>query len=273
METQIIIAYCICDDIVKKSKIREQRHKKLSLSEVITTALVGAMFFGGNQEHARKFMLNGKYVKFMISKSQFNRKLHSIPKQIWNEIFETLAHTFKTNRDKEFLVDSFPIASCHNVRALRSKIYGTKNYFGYVASKKEFFYGVRVHMLTTVYGKPVEFLLKPGSVHDSKAFKDMNIKLPRKSVIYADSAYLNRKVENSLFKKERVLLLPQRRANSKNPMPPATEKMRKKKRKMIETAFSLLEKLLPRSIHAVTKKGFELKITNFVIAMAILFMC
>ena len=201
METRIIIAYCICDDILKKFKFKEFRHTKMSFAEVMTTALVATMFFRGNQALACKFMLSGKYVSNMLSKGHFNRKLHSISQCVWQTVFNSIAKHFKSLKmEKEFLVDSCPINACHNVRARNNKIYGGKKYFGYVSSKKEYFYGVRIHMLTTATGKPIEFLIRPGSVHDSKAFKQMNLNLPRKSVIYADSAYIDHKNENQLFR-------------------------------------------------------------------------
>ena len=37
----------------------------------------------------------------------------------------------------------------------------------------------------------------------------------------------------------------------------------------VETAGSLIEQLLPKSIHAVTSQGFELKVALFVIASSI----
>ncbi len=37
-------------------------------------------------------------------------------------------------------------------------------------------------------------------------------------------------------------------------------------RKMIETVGSLIERMLPKTIHAVTAEGFELKILLFVLA-------
>ena len=40
-------------------------------------------------------------------------------------------------------------------------------------------------------------------------------------------------------------------------------------RKMIETAGSLIEQMLPKSIHAVTSQGFELKVALFVIAYSL----
>jgi hypothetical protein len=43
-------------------------------------------------------------------------------------------------------------------------------------------------------------------------------------------------------------------------------------RKIVETTGSLIERLLPKSIHAVTAKGFELKVMLFVLASSINFL-
>jgi hypothetical protein len=40
-------------------------------------------------------------------------------------------------------------------------------------------------------------------------------------------------------------------------------------RKQVETAGSLIERLLPKSIHAVTAKDFELKVILFTLAASI----
>jgi hypothetical protein len=41
------------------------------------------------------------------------------------------------------------------------------------------------------------------------------------------------------------------------------------KRQVIETSGSLLSQLLPKSIHAVTAKGFEIKVMLFVLAFSV----
>jgi len=43
-------------------------------------------------------------------------------------------------------------------------------------------------------------------------------------------------------------------------------------RKIVETTGSLIERLLPKSIHAVTARGFELKVALFVLASSINFL-
>ena len=47
-EDKIIRIYCIIDDILKGINHQEDVRRKLSDSEVITTALVSALYFGGH---------------------------------------------------------------------------------------------------------------------------------------------------------------------------------------------------------------------------------
>jgi len=44
-------------------------------------------------------------------------------------------------------------------------------------------------------------------------------------------------------------------------------------RKIVETTGSLIERLLPKSIHAVTARGFEIKVALFVLACSVNFLC
>ena len=52
-------------------------------------------------------------------------------------------------------------------------------------------------------------------------------------------------------------------------MPAWEEFVSKSIRKYIETVFSGIRRLFPKKIHAVTPRGFELKIVWFVLAFAI----
>ena len=54
------------------------------------------------------------------------------------------------------MIDSLPIAVCDNIRIRRSKIYSTEDFRGYQASKKRYFYGLKVHLMVTQAGQPVE---------------------------------------------------------------------------------------------------------------------
>ena len=124
-------------------------------------------------------------------------------------------------------------------------------------------------MICDINGNPVQFLLRPGSENDMKAFKRMDLNLPVNSSIYGDKAYIDYEYEDRLIQEKQVHLLPIRKKNSTRRGSGFLARFRAQKRKMIETAFSCIDKLMPRSIHAVTKRGFELKTILFVVAYAL----
>ena len=62
---------------------------------------------------------------------------------------------------------------------------------------------------------------------------------------------------------------PMRKKNSKRPVPPWIYYLQSTYRKIVETTGSLIEQLLPKSIHSATAKGFELKVGLFVLACSL----
>jgi hypothetical protein len=66
------------------------------------------------------------------------------------------------------MVDSLPIPVCDNIRIRRSRLYEGEQFRGYIASKKRYFYGLRLHMIVTAEdGAPVEFFLEAGAANDN----------------------------------------------------------------------------------------------------------
>ena len=70
---------------------------------------------------------------------------------------------------------------------------------------------------------------------------------------------------------DNLYLQPMRKCNSTRPVPPWTAYLRARGCKIIETAGSQVNRLLPKSIHAITAAGFELKVMLFVSAYAVAF--
>src|SRR5216684_1968419 len=77
----------------------------------------------------------------------------------------------RKSADTIYVIDSLPIAVCDNIRIRRSKIYSDENFRGYQASKKRYFYGLKIHLMVTQDGQPVECFLTPGSFGDVDALK------------------------------------------------------------------------------------------------------
>ncbi|MDX6381566.1 MAG: hypothetical protein QOI57_2590, partial [Rubrobacteraceae bacterium] len=72
-----------------------------------------------------------------------------------------------------------------------------------------------------------------------------------------------------LLKEVGLYLKAQRRKNSKRPMAAWEEFLSKPIGKYIETVFSGITNLFSKKIHALTPRGFELKIVWFLLAFAI----
>jgi|SRR5579872_4004027 len=173
------------------------------------------------------------------------------------------------NTSSEYAVDSFPVNACDNIRIFRSKLYPEAKYLGYVASKKRFFFGIRVHMLVTSQGHPVECYFAPGSESDLKIFKCFQLDFLGKAIIYADKAYTCYEYEDFLRENSNIELVAQRKARSKRPHDGCLRYLQSRIRKRVETTFSQIVQLFPRSIHATTARGFELKIFLFILAYSI----
>src|SRR5215475_12615361 len=269
MDDKIIATFCLCDDLLKAMHHQEDRQCQMHDAEIMTAAFVAALFFRGNHESARAMLKQHGYIPHMVSKSRFSRRLHRI-KEIFLVFFHLLAQTWKTlNTDTIYVIDSLPIAVCDNIRIRRSKIYTHEDFRGYQASKKRYFYGLKVHLMVTQDGQPVECFLTPGGFGDVDALKYYTYGLPDGSIIFADKAYNDYEIEDLLKEVEHIQLLPMRKKNSKRALPPYVSFVQHYHRKRIETAGSLIAQLLPKSIHAVTSQGFELKVALFVIASSL----
>ena len=85
-------------------------------------------------------------------------------------------------------------------------------------------------------------------------------------MVYADKAYNDYEIEDLLAEVEHVRLLPIRKKNSKRPLSASTRFVQSYHRKRVETAGSLLMGMFPKSLHAVSALGFELKVALFVLA-------
>lgn len=268
MDTQIIAVYCLCDDLLRAMDHQDDVQCQMSEAEVMTVAIVAALYFGGNFALACRMLHEQGYMPRMLSASRFNRRLHRI-KPLFLTLFAYLGETFKQmNEESVYVIDTFPIAACDNYRIRRSRRYRGAAYRGYQASKKRYFYGLKLHLLTTAQAEPVEFFLTPGSCADITGLDYFDFDLPPASQIIGDRAYNDYALEDVLAEAA-LHLLPMRKSNSKRPVPPWMHYLQAHYRKAVETAGSLLERLLPKHIHAVTAQGFELKVVLFVVALSL----
>jgi len=270
MQDSILTIYCVCDDFLHAMNICDNPQAHLSNAEVMCVPLVAAAHFGGKQEKAQTFLFEHGYIGSRLSKSRLNRRLHALPLELWHTLFALLGHIFKKhNTGNAYTVDSMPFPACDNIRIKRCMLLEGEEHRGYCASKRRYFFGLKVHLLVTGSGQPVEFVLTPGATADVAAFKEFDCDLPEDATIHGDRAYTDYQEEDLLQQAGKITLQPQRKKNSKRPLPLCLEFLGKPLRQRVETTFSQIEALLPRHIHAVTEKGFVLKTICFLLATAL----
>lgn len=268
MDSQIVAVYCLCADMLSALHHRNDPQCHLTDAEVMTIALVAALFFGGKYTIACAFLREQGYMPRMLSISRFTRRFHRI-KDLCLTLFTILGDHYKQlNSTAVYLIDSFPIASWDNIRSKRSRRYRGAHYRGYIPSKRRYFYGIRLHLVTRADGHPVECFLVPGADNDTGALQWYPFDLPCKSKIVGDKAFTVYAIEDDLASIGSALC-PLRKKNSKRAMAPWEQYLRDLQRKFIETTGSVLMQRFPKTIHAVTSAGVELKVVLFLLAYSL----
>ena len=115
LQDKVISIYCVIDDLLKEMNHKEHNSRKFSDSQVLTTAIVSALYFRGNQTMALLYMKRHFFVE-TINKSGFTKRLHKL-KELLLFLFLSIGRLFKyLSCEMEYVIDSFPVKGCHNIR-------------------------------------------------------------------------------------------------------------------------------------------------------------
>ena len=165
-EDFILVIYVLVDDLYKKIapnqvKCRPNVDKAfLSDSEIIAIALCGEIA-GVDSENAWYSFVKKNYQNLfprMCDRSQFNRARRNLL-QVTDLIFTQLAKQFV---DNVFIVDSFPLEVCKFGRAHFCKTFRADGAaYSKNPSKKQTYFGFKVHAITTSAGAVKAFEITP----------------------------------------------------------------------------------------------------------------
>lgn len=162
----------LVDDLLKQIDHEEDIRRKVSNSKVITTAIVSALYFGGHLDNARGFMKMTKLSPNMLDKSRFCRRLHNLEALICSLFYQIGQYLKDIAGAADYIIDSFPVVVCDNIRIANCKIIKGKQWRGKQCGMRRYFYGVKVQVLVTEKGIPVEFGFVPGNESDVQALKN-----------------------------------------------------------------------------------------------------
>ncbi|MDY3042373.1 IS982 family transposase [Streptococcus pluranimalium] len=197
----------------------------------------------------------------LLERSRFNRRTKQL---IWLVQLIRQALSGAISPDTIVIMDSFPLLLCQPIRNHSAKIFNDCADIGYNAAKNLSFYGFKVHMLVTLSGAILNYVVTPASVNNIKVVDEL-LEGCRQSVVLADLGYLSQELKDRLEQKGYHLWTPLRQnmvgAEQHNHWQLLVM------RRTIETRFSELcalfniEHMLTRSI-----RGLQLRIEQIILA-------
>ncbi|WP_421038888.1 IS982 family transposase [Streptococcus hyointestinalis] len=130
----------------------------------------------------------------LLERSRFNRWSKQL---IWLIQLIRKAMNDRLPSDRVAIIDSFPLPLCQPVRNHRATIFKGLADIGYNDSKHLWFYGFKVHMLVSLSGYILNYVLTPASVHDIKVVYEL-LAGCKQSVILGDLGYLSSELRKDL---------------------------------------------------------------------------
>lgn len=118
-------------------------------------------------------LLNKNPSGCLLERSRFNQRSRQL---IWlAQIIRQAINTqiSPNNIVNIVIIDSFLLSLCQPVRNHRAHDFNELADIGYNSSKHLWFYGFKVHMLVTLSGYILNYVVKPSSVHDIRTVDDL----------------------------------------------------------------------------------------------------
>lgn len=209
-------------------------------SEVITVSLVIETFFQGHEEVGYAFV--AQYLADMFPKlldlDRFNVRRRELI-----AVIEAIRQDWRGQKldrtDPVRLVDSAPVTLMTYTRGSRCKSVIGSQFFGVVTSKKGKIFGLRLHVSVTVEQLIDQWLLAPASIPDPQVLDELVLDC-RDLTLIGDKIYNDTELEERLWRKRRITLLPLRKDNQKKQWPGDIQRLLGRLRHRVETVFSTL---------------------------------
>ena len=269
LEDFILLVYTIIDDLYHQfvpTSVSQRRNvdtAKMSDSEIITLSICGELA-GIDSENAWYSFVKRNYRHLfprLCSRTRFNRTRRALL-QVTELLRQKLTHSFPIPTSRYFVIDSFPLPVCKFGRAryCRSFRVDGANY-GKCPSKKETYFGFKVHALITIEGYITAFEITPASVDDREGLRDFAENHLCLTVL-GDKGYTGEQLWEDMQEKG-ICLMSLKPSNHKNNWPKEVRQVIFRFRRRIETVFSQLsEQLNAEKVLAKSFRGLCTRLQN-----------
>jgi hypothetical protein len=246
---------------------------KMSDCEIIALSLTGESIGIDSENYFWKKLKTdySSYFPTLIERSRFNRRRKILYTYI-QKLNQSIANKLNENEDA-YIVDSIPVPVCQIAREKRSKV--CKEVFenapdkGFSAVSKSYYYGYKLHLITSVRGVFQSMDMTKASVHDVHYLSEVKYSGLNNCVLIGDKGYLSKTHQIDLFTSCNINLATPNRNNQhvKEHYPFIFKKLRKR----IETIFSqLCDQFMLKRNYAKSFAGLAIRILSKITSVTML---
>lgn len=168
-------------------------------------------------------------------RTRFNRRRRALAQGL-NCLRRLVLRLLDVARDRQCALDSLPVPVVHfHLAPAASRewaVHGAA--YGRVSTKKQPIYGYKLHLLITLGGVILDFVLVPANAPEAQVGYDLLAEHTDLLVI-ADKGYVNARLVAELRQAKGLILLTQRRRNQKAQLPTDLSRLLNRSRQMVET--------------------------------------
>lgn len=240
IKEHLVLLYTTIDDLLKmqehRGEWRRSNHKpRFTDAEVLTIALMQSYFRTDTLKRAYLLVKANDPTAFreLPSYKQWLDRLHRLAGQTGEMIF-SVPLKIEDFEQEVYLIDSYPVRMCESIRHGRVNLLRDQG-ASFGKSSTGWFFGFKLHVVTTLKGKIIAAVMTNGNVDDRDGARMLAGYLEEGGLCLADLGYRGDDFQLKLFEEEGVLLLTRRdmaRAELK--------KLHSQMRSRIETTFSQL---------------------------------
>jgi transposase len=246
---------------------------KMSDVEIITIVITGELMSIDSERAWYGFCrknLSDLFPRF-CERSRFNRirrNLHNVINEMRRAISEIVVPS-----DTQ-IIDSLPLPVCKFGRAHFHKTYkGYGACYGYCASKKETYFGYKLHLLCDLKGYPVDFLLTPANVDNRKPVAEL-IENHSVTALFADKGYTGDDFACDLKRQTGIDIFPLPKQISKQikEEKPLRQYIFKKRRRIETTGSQFSDQLNLQRVRSKSLWGLFTRLNTKFLAFAVAFL-
>lgn len=203
-----------------------------------------------------------KHFPRIPSQQQYNQRVKML-RSLTDELTALALQQLHVDRTKIRIIDATAVPVTKLYRSGRTKAFQNKQHFGigYCAAKKEWYYGLKLTIITNQQGIPVTYHLMSANQHDIRALKEATLNLNSIWLI-GDKGYVGKMIAEELARSRRIRLITPYRKNQHEKRS-HWERTKLRHRQIIERInLQLKDHLGLEKLRAKSAEGIETRIRN-----------